>query len=86
MKTRTPLIVTCLLLIAPAALADYDRRLGAHVTQYEWARFYADTALRQVRHSRQVHCGFHGGHWSLDYYVHFNWALGNSRHKGWVVI
>jgi hypothetical protein len=87
MKLKTPAIIGMFLLaLAPAAEAEYDQRLGAHVSHYQWAEFYADTAMRQVREGQRGHCGFHGGHWSPDHYTHFNWALGTTRHKGWVVI
>jgi hypothetical protein len=70
-----------LILIAPIAAADHDHRRVPGPSQHEWARYYADTTLRQVHQNRWQHCNYHGQRWSPRYNEHFEWALHVSRGK-----
>ncbi|QKK01386.1 MAG: hypothetical protein HND55_01230 [Pseudomonadota bacterium] len=47
---------------------------GEH-PQARLAYWYADESLRQVRQARDMVCGFAGQHWTLDWEVHYRWAL-----------
>lgn len=52
-------------------------------SQQDLARWYADTALAQVRESNRFNCRLSNssGRWSRNWREHYRWALGQSRNK-----
>jgi hypothetical protein len=74
-----PAILCSLMLLAPAALAGHPQQRGYGYSQHEWARYYADTTIRQVHQNRRLYCNYHGQRWSPSYQQHFRWALRVSR-------
>lgn len=43
--------------------------------QHRLAWWYANESMRQVEQARDMVCGFTGQHWTLDWEVHYRWAL-----------
>lgn len=62
---------------------DGYRGAREHVRRSGFARWYADTAVAQVRESRQFGChrGPSRGLWSPSWQAHYRWALRASRHE-----
>ena len=79
MKLRITAAFLLILFLAPVAMAGHDYRQGAYASTHQWARYYADTAIAQVRQNRRQHCNYYGQRWSDSHYDHLNWALRVSR-------
>ncbi len=43
--------------------------------QHRLAYWYANESMRQAQEAREMVCGFTGQHWTLDWEVHYRWAL-----------
>lgn len=43
--------------------------------QHRLAYWYANESRRQAGQAREMVCGFTGQHWTLDWDVHYRWAL-----------
>lgn len=43
--------------------------------QHRLAYWYANESMRQSQAAREMVCGFTGQHWTLDWEVHYRWAL-----------
>lgn len=43
--------------------------------QHRLAYWYANESMDQARQAREMVCGFTGQHWTLDWEVHYRWAL-----------
>ena len=46
--------------------------------RHDFARQYANTAVRQERENRRLRCGYGGTGWHADYYDHLRWARSSS--------
>jgi hypothetical protein len=62
------------------AIAGHNDWRNGHAPRHEWARDYAETALRQARKARTRGCSFHGNRWSMSYRQHFDWATRADRY------
>lgn len=43
--------------------------------QHRLAYWYANESILQAGQAREMVCGFTGEHWTLDWVVHYRWAL-----------
>lgn len=43
--------------------------------QHRLAYWYANESMRQSQEAREMDCGFTGQHWTMDWEVHYRWAL-----------
>ncbi|WP_376695581.1 hypothetical protein [Wenzhouxiangella sp. EGI_FJ10305] len=43
--------------------------------QHRLAYWYANESMRQAQEAREMVCGFTGQRWTLDWEVHYRWAL-----------
>jgi hypothetical protein len=43
--------------------------------QHRLAYWYANESMHQAQEAREMVCGFTGQHWTLDWEVHYRWAL-----------
>ncbi|RFF27408.1 MULTISPECIES: hypothetical protein [unclassified Wenzhouxiangella] len=43
--------------------------------QHRLAYWYANESMRQAQEAREMVCGFAGQRWTLDWEVHYRWAL-----------
>lgn len=49
--------------------------------QHRLAYWYANESRRQASQAREMVCGFTGQHWTLDWDVHYRWALRTSPRR-----
>lgn len=49
--------------------------------QHRLAYWYAGESTRQAGQAREMVCGFTGQHWTLDWEVHYRWALRASPNR-----
>lgn len=49
--------------------------------QHRLAYWYANESTRQSQAAREMVCGFTGQHWTLDWEVHYRWALRASPRR-----
>lgn len=51
--------------------------------QHRLAYWYANESVRQSREARDMVCGFTGQRWTLDWEVHYRWALRASPRRAY---
>jgi hypothetical protein len=49
--------------------------------QHRLAYWYANESMRQSQEAREMVCGFTGQHWTLDWDVHYRWALRAAQRR-----
>jgi len=49
--------------------------------RHRLAYWYANESMRQAQQAREMICGFTGQHWTLDWEVHYRWALRASERR-----
>jgi hypothetical protein len=86
LRAMARVLLTALLLWGPAAAAQTgwppppDHYRLEH-PQHRLAYWYANESMRQSQQAREMVCGFTGQHWTLDWQVHYRWALRASPRR-----